>query len=245
MPITAPFNRMRPRSVAAGLIGLCAAGAIVGCGGSTSASSAPSQPAVIHHANRTAAQSDPDVGSARAQESANSPSSDASRSSRPTAPLVSGRATRHARPASRPAKIGRSGRVQRARVADQPDDDSSPTGAKALNPCTLVSRAQAAAVSGLDLGAGVEAPLGPTCVYQAGKSGSEITVALEILDVEQARRGLHNPERLTIKGRAAFCGGATRKTLVVPVRPGQVLTVSAPCRVAAQLASIVVGHLTA
>ena len=47
-------------------------------------------------------------------------------------------------------KIAKAGVVHHARPSHQPDDDQSSTGAKGLNPCTLVSHAQAQTATGDD-----------------------------------------------------------------------------------------------
>jgi hypothetical protein len=231
----------KPRSIATIAVLFCAVSILTGCGGSkpshassTSASTSTSTTSATHAG---ASQGDPDAGQAAAQV-------------KPHKHPALGSDQSHGAPAghaqqSHRAKIVKAGGVHHARPSNQPDDDQSSTGAKGLNPCTLVSHAQAQTATGTALHEGIEAPLGPTCIFRPRGDGAEITLALELAKLGQASQALHAPRRFTIEGRAAFCAQGPQHTLVMSVRPGQVLTVTAPCKAAVRLASIVVGRLTA
>jgi hypothetical protein len=233
------FKPRKRRSIAAIAALCCGASILAGCGGSKPSHATSSTSTTTVTATRAGAPlSDPDVGDAASQ---------VKPGKHPALGVGHNSAARrgHAQQ-PRSVKIVRAGRVHRARASTPPNDDQNSTGAKGLNPCTLVSRAQAQTATGVALRAGIEAPLGPTCIFRPSSAGAEITLALEQgVKLGQASQALHTPRRLTIQGRAAFCAEGHQQTLVMSVRPGQVLTVTAPCKAAARLASIVVGRLTA
>jgi hypothetical protein len=229
-----------PRTIATIAVLCCAVSILTGCGGSkpSHAASTTSTTTTTHaSAPQSAPQGDADVGDAAPQVKPHK---------HPALGVDQSHGARagHAQHSHR-VKIVKAGGVHHARPSNQPDDDQSSTGAKGLNPCTLVSHAQAQTATGTALHEGIEAPLGPTCIFRPRGAGAEITLALELAKLGQASQALHAPRRFTIEGRAAFCAQGPQHTLVLSVRPGQVLTVTAPCKAAVRLASIVVGRLTA
>jgi hypothetical protein len=113
-----------------------------------------------------------------------------------------------------------------------------------LDPCTLVSRAQAEAIVGRLLAAPQEAPLGPTCIYQPRGAGM-VTVAVEPLDLSQLERQLRDRRRLTVGGHAAYCGRLGQPLTLVPLSGGRALSVTAPCAAGARFAAAALSRLPA
>lgn len=127
------------------------------------------------------------------------------------------------------------------------DDEVSATGAKTLDPCSLVSRAQAQAILGKPVGQPVDAPQGPTCIYTPQGAKSLVTVAVVATDFSKIQPQAHLRDRMsvTVSGRAAYCGVAGAPTMIVPLTPGRFLTVTAPCPIAASFATKALSHIPA
>ncbi len=124
-------------------------------------------------------------------------------------------------------------------VKNGPQDESNATGAKPVNPCTLVTRAEAQAILGRPVATPVEAPQGPTCIYRPKGERNLITVAVESLAFSkvQPQSQLNDRVSLTIAGHAGYCGKAGAQQLVVPLKSGKFLAVVAPCPIAAAFAA--------
>jgi hypothetical protein len=127
------------------------------------------------------------------------------------------------------------------------DDEVSATGAKTLDPCSLVSRTQAQAILGKPVGQPVDAPQGPTCIYTPQGAKSLVTVAVVATDFSKIQPQAHLRDRMsvTVSGRAAYCGVAGVPTMIVPLTPGRFLTVTAPCPIAASFATRALSHIHA
>jgi hypothetical protein len=104
------------------------------------------------------------------------------------------------------------------------------------NPCALVSKAQAQTIVGGPIATPQEAPLGPTCIYQARGGKETITVAVESLEFAKIRSKIHGTMRATMGGHTAYCGDYGRPTTFVPLTQGKVLNVSAPCAIGTRFA---------
>ncbi len=91
----------------------------------------------------------------------------------------------------------------------------------------------------------MEAPLGPTCIYEASRSETTVTLAVERLSFTHVRQLLREPRRMTIAGRSAACGRLGMRMLFVPLTDGRVLNVTAPCAIAERFATIAIARLTA
>ena len=146
--------------------------ALAGCGGSSSSSSTQAAAGPTQTARHTASQSNADVGTAQAQR----PISRPSRATRQT----SGTSTRsrwavRQRPQARSAPPTRFTRRDPTRIPRS----TRTRQLKAANPCKLVSRSEAQTIIGRTVSASIEAPLGPTCIYQLAGSKSEITLQVE------------------------------------------------------------------
>lgn len=125
------------------------------------------------------------------------------------------------------------------RRATRPTSDSEeakPSHQRIVDPCDLVSRAQAQAILGTALAAPREAPLGPTCIYRGAHAF--MTVSLQTRSFKALRAGQRSLHRFYGLRRQAWCGGtAGATTLFVRVAADRVLSVGAPCITAGRLAA--------
>lgn len=242
----AKLRHRRPITGLAGAAALSAvAMALAGCGGSSSTpaqstaqvtKSVPSQPA----SRQTPSHSNPDVGSTRSQVASKhkAPGAD---NVNPSG-LARGKASGE-RVARGGDHVGRAGTVQKAHHGPSTSDDN-PVAVTSINPCTLVTSAEARTIASGVIGA-TEAPLGPTCVYKRTNTKSNITLAVELQSFAQVTKHMQRRRSVTIRGRQAYCGTLGSKMLFVPLPSGQVLNVTAPCSVAKQFAALALRRLKA
>lgn len=126
------------------------------------------------------------------------------------------------------------------------DDEVAASGAKLPDPCALVSRAQAQSILHAAVSAPVLAPQGPTCVYASRNSKQQVTLEVESgLDAVALRPKLHDRMRVKVGSRHAYCGAAGVPVLRIPVSGGRIISVSAPCPIAAAFAGDALSHLSA
>jgi hypothetical protein len=143
----------------------------------------------------------------------------------------------------------RRGPVKARAQAGAIDDEVSTSGAKTLDPCSLVSRAQAQAILGRPVGRPVDAPQGHTCVYTPEDAGSPfknpITLAVVATNFSTLKPQAQLRDRMsvTVSGHAAYCGVAGVPTMIVPLSVGRFLTVTAPCPIAATFAAEALRHI--
>jgi hypothetical protein len=125
------------------------------------------------------------------------------------------------------------------------DDEVNSTGAKPVNPCALVSRAEAQTIIGAPVAKAVEAPQGPTCVYSPQGAKSLITLAVESMHFSkiQPQAQLRDRISVTIHGHTAYCGVVGTPTMIVPLPAGKYLSVTAPCPIAASFAAKALSHI--
>ncbi len=136
-------------------------------------------------------------------------------------------------------RIARSGGVAHASQPDLGHDELSPTGAHIQNPCTLVTTEELHAIIHAPIARAVEAPQGPTCIYEPARlHGAYLTLSVQTARFAVLRSHLRHAFRLTIQGRATYCGILGTPTLYTLLSDGQVLTVSAPCQVAAPMVAL-------
>jgi hypothetical protein len=117
--------------------------------------------------------------------------------------------------------------------------NSEPGGSGAVpqvRPCTLVNAGEAQAIIGKPIARAVEAPQGPTCIYVPRGRGREVTLAVGPMSFRQARAQLSSVIALKINGHGAVCGAIGTPVTLVPLSLGRVMTVSAPCPIAASIA---------
>jgi hypothetical protein len=127
------------------------------------------------------------------------------------------------------------------------DDEVNSSGARTLDPCTLVSRSEAQTIVGQPLAAPVDAPQGPTCIYRPIGGKLLVTLALQSTNFSkiQPQAQLRDRTPVSVRGHAAFCGLTGGPTLIVPLANGRFLAVTAPCPIAAALASRALARLSA
>ena len=227
-------RKMKMRLLA-GMAPVCLATAVLaGCGGS---SSATTQQTATQAARPTPAQSNADIGSAKGQRT------HVQAGSSPSAATTAEGSTRTPHRGSGGVHTPR---VQKGRPTPGSSNDGvSSSAPKALNPCTLVSTSEAQTMTGETIGARIEAPLGPTCIYRLQGSKSEITLAVQAASFSQARHHITKPTRVTIRGRQAVCGKLGTQMLLVPLGGGRYLNVTAPCAIAQRFAATALSRLTA
>jgi hypothetical protein len=114
-----------------------------------------------------------------------------------------------------------------------------------FTPCNLVPRAKAGAIMGADLKEPLEAPQGPTCIYQT-RSGSEmVTVSVQALDFEGVRSQLRRAQPVSVDGQTAWCGQHGQPMLYMPLAQGEVLAVAGQCAIAKRFAASALPRLSA
>jgi hypothetical protein len=107
----------------------------------------------------------------------------------------------------------------------------------ASRPCSLVTKAQARTILGLPVLAPIEAPQGPTCIYQSRSRERFITLSVQGVEFGQIRRKLGDGRRIPVGDRTGYCGTFGGKMLYVPLGRGRVLSVAAPCKLASEFAA--------
>ena len=112
-----------------------------------------------------------------------------------------------------------------------------------FTPCNLVTKAQASEIVGKPLKDPLEAPQGPTCIYQPESGKTFITVTVQEVKFDKLKRHLGQPTRHTVAERTAYCGQYGQAMLYVPLSKGRVLSIAGPCKVAKQFASAAVRRL--
>jgi hypothetical protein len=153
-----------------------------------------------------------------------------------TVPAAGGAATgrrRNAPGAGLPSAVGAPGG---RRIVNAPPQ------APPLNPCTLVTGAQAQAIVGVSLVVEREAPLGPTCILEF-RGHRAITIAIESLPFDSTVGEMAKRKRVAMAGFHADCGTQGTQMLYVSLGGGRVLNVTAPCAVARALAVKALGRL--
>lgn len=125
------------------------------------------------------------------------------------------------------------------------DDEVNASGAKTLDPCTLVTREEAQAILGKPVGNPVDAPQGPTCVYSVSGAKAPVTLAVQALHFSTVKPQSQLQDRITLSvaGHTAYCGVAGTPTLIVPLSAGRFLSVAAPCPIAASFAAKALGRI--
>lgn len=115
---------------------------------------------------------------------------------------------------------------------------------KRFSPCTLVSKAQARAIVGYQITDLVEAPQGPTCIYQGKQpQAGFVTLAVQPQPFAALKKAMRRREAVDVGAKAAYCGMSGRPLLVAAVGQGRVLSVAAPCKIAKRFAKTAIAHL--
>jgi hypothetical protein len=122
-------------------------------------------------------------------------------------------------------------------------NELKPSGASVLSPCTLVTRSEARAILGRPIAGLKKAQQGPTCIYRQQGSKRLVTVALQHLELSAAQQRGKQVVRVNLRGHKGYCLKQGTLMMLVPLRDGQVLNVSAACPIAAQFASKALARL--
>jgi hypothetical protein len=109
--------------------------------------------------------------------------------------------------------------------------------AGAQRPCSLVTERQARAIIGAPIDEPVQAPQGPTCIYQAAAGKRQVTLAVQTVAFTKLRGQLRNARRVDVGGRTGYCGTYGRAMFYLPVARGRVLSIAAPCTTATRFAT--------
>jgi hypothetical protein len=145
-----------------------------------------------------------------------------------------------------PTERARAPKVSSKNRAEKPigrsESEKTQSGSGGSNPCTLVSRSEAKTIVGHHV-ATVLAPLGPTCVYGAGKRS--VTLAVQDVALASATKGSRSVIKLKVSGRQAYCVDRGGLKLLVPLSAGKALSVGAACPIAAQFAAKALARLSA
>lgn len=230
---------------------LASVGVLTGCGGSS-----PTQTKTIVQVGKpTAGQSNPDVGGpavgvttrqSSGHTATTSHDTGAARGKEHSATSADGKGHGHPGGSSSRDVIVPSSKVQKARPTPVGlrDNDGQPTN-PTLNPCTLVSAAQAQKIIGGAAAHSAEAPLGPTCIYRFNGSKTEVTLAVQTATLASLTRHLARRKQVSIGGHAAVCGTLGQPTMYLPLTGTEVLSISAPCAVAQRFAATALPQLEA
>jgi hypothetical protein len=112
------------------------------------------------------------------------------------------------------------------------------------NPCSLVSRGEAAAI----LGGAVQTSLGrqgPTCIYAPEGSGPQMTLVVERTDLGGLRRNASEAKPMQVGGSSGWCVRYGSTGVVAALPDGDVLHVTGPCALASRFAAKALERITA
>jgi hypothetical protein len=138
--------------------------------------------------------------------------------------------------------VTRGHKVARARITGS--DETATGGARPLNPCALVTRAEAGAILGRQIAKITNAPQGPTCIYQPrGAAKNSVTLAVEAVDVAVVRKQSRVLSQVKLAGRPAYCVKLGAVKMFVALPGGRALNVTAPCQMAASFATKALARL--
>jgi hypothetical protein len=143
--------------------------------------------------------------------------------------------------ASRPDPI--SARNHTVRARHRAKNEQRGTGVAPLNPCSLVTRAEAGAILGRPIVGLHQAPQGPTCIYQPRRAKGLITMAIQLTPFDPKKQPAKNVTRVTLRGHNAYCVKDHGLAMLVPLAAGHPLRVAAPCPIASGFASKALARL--
>jgi hypothetical protein len=209
------------------LLVVCCVAALTACGGSSSKPDEAATPAGQVAAPSAAI----DQGAMPADTDATSP----------TAPKASASKDSGTPKASRPDPI--SARNHTVRARHRAKNEQRGTGVAPLNPCSLVTRAEAGAILGRPIVGLHQAPQGPTCIYEPRRAKGLVTMAIELTPFDPKKQPAGNVTRVMLRGHNAYCVKDHGLAVLVPLAAGHVLRVAAPCPIASGFASKALARL--
>jgi hypothetical protein len=115
--------------------------------------------------------------------------------------------------------------------------------ASASRPCSLVSKTQARAIVGAPIREPLQAPQGPTCIFQTKAGKPYVTVAVQTLNFAKLRKQIRHAHTVSVASRTAYCGTYGKPMLYLPLAGGRVLSIAGPCGMAARFAAKAAPHL--
>jgi len=113
----------------------------------------------------------------------------------------------------------------------------------ASRPCSLVSKAQARAIIKTAILEPLEAPQGPTCIYQTKSGKPYVTLTVEKTSYARLQGQIRKRRSIAVADRKGMCGTFGRPMLYLPLGSGRVLSVAAPCALATKFAARAISHL--
>jgi hypothetical protein len=128
-----------------------------------------------------------------------------------------------------------------ARIGSRKQRGSTTPSAK--RPCSLVTKAQAQSIIGVPILEPLEAPQGPTCIYQSKTRKQYVTLTVQTSDFARLKAQVRKRQSVVVSTRTAVCGTYGRPMLYLPLAGGRVLSVAGPCGVASRFAAKAVPHL--
>jgi len=139
-------------------------------------------------------------------------------------------------------RVAKAGRSSAGRTVAAMRGQKSP-GPSASRPCSLVSKTQARAIIGAAILEPVEAPQGPTCIYQTKSGRPYITLAIERTSYARLQDQISKRRNIAVADRRGVCGTLGRPVLYVPFGSRRVLSVAGPCALATRFAARAIAHL--
>lgn len=140
-------------------------------------------------------------------------------------------------PAARTATAPRPG------YADLVDRQGEARPERRFSPCDLVLRAEARRILRRPVKQPIEAPQGPTCIYDAGRGEPQVTLVVQQAGFARAAARLQGRRSVDVGGGQAVCGSQGRPVLLLRVGDDRVLKVDARCEIARRFAERAAGRL--
>jgi hypothetical protein len=113
----------------------------------------------------------------------------------------------------------------------------------AARPCSLVTKTQARAIIGTPIVEPLQAPQGPTCIYQAKTGKPYITLSVQAASYAGLQQQVRQRRSVAVANRHGVCGTFGRSMLYLPLGGGRVLSIAGPCDMASRFAAEAMPHL--
>lgn len=125
--------------------------------------------------------------------------------------------------------------VSAANPTGEDTDEVSTSGAKPIEPCALVSTAEADEI----LGGGVhvvERPQGPTCIFTG--SGRQVSLVVSHVSLHSLVDGARHAEGVSVAGRRGWCVQYETWAVLLSVGSHRILQVTGPCQAGVRFAAV-------